>query len=168
MISCTGPPTALNTGVVLNALYATAPVSRSVRGTFDFPTVTTCTCDIWSGGTVNKSAVSFLFSPVEYEVILASFSALSEPQPATRLAHPNAIAAMPAQRNATKRDRCGRFIGLRMLMAGPSLPRLGPSAREPSYNSPVLDDTQAGSSDTFARRQGNLGGSQRRACRRTR
>src|ERR1700722_824464 len=147
MISCTGPPTALNTGVVLNALYATAPVSRSVRGTFDFPTVTTCTCGIWSCGTVNKSAVSFLFSPVEYEVIAASLSLALDPQPAAIHAH--AIAATPAPRAAAEYNPRNRSNGLRTFMAGPSFQRPGASAREPSCNSPVPGDRQVDSSDKF-------------------
>ena len=42
----TGPPTCVITGVVLKLLYATAPVSRSVRSNGAWATCTTWMCAI--------------------------------------------------------------------------------------------------------------------------
>ena len=57
-IRLTGPPTCVITGVVLKALYATAPVSRSVCFNVAGSTVTTCTCVIWSSGMVKSCGVA--------------------------------------------------------------------------------------------------------------
>src|ERR1700761_3557675 len=73
-IRLTGPPTCVMTGVVLQALYATAPVSRSVRLRFVGRTVTTCTCDIWSSGIVKSRGTEVVDAVAEKEVILFAWS----------------------------------------------------------------------------------------------
>src|ERR1017187_1478916 len=57
------------TGVVLKALYATAPVSRRVRLSVTGSTVTTCTCDIWSCGMIKSCGVADLEAFEENDVI---------------------------------------------------------------------------------------------------
>src|ERR1700742_1322906 len=73
-IRLTGPPTCVMTGVVAKALYATAPVSRSVRVKVVGWTVTTCTCDIWSCGIVKSCGVVAFEAFDEKDVI--SFACL--------------------------------------------------------------------------------------------
>src|ERR1022692_4833097 len=71
------------TGVVLKALYATAPVSRRVLLSVAGSTVTTCTCDIWSCGMLKSCGVADLEAFEEKDVIWLACSLSFEWQAAS-------------------------------------------------------------------------------------
>src|ERR1700689_3952578 len=103
-------------------------------------------CDICSAGRLKSSAVSALFSPVEYEVILDSDSPGPEPHPA------DANALMATANTAT---RSGLGNAARVFMAGSSFRRLRAFARERSYNWQAPGGRRADWRDRFARRLEN-------------
>ena len=74
MIRLTGPPTCVITGVVLNALYATAPVNRSVFVIAPGDIVVSCTWLICSAGIVNNCGVADGDAFDENEVIPLALS----------------------------------------------------------------------------------------------
>src|SRR6185437_8177276 len=140
----TGPLTWVITGVVLNALYATVPVSRSVLVNVVGSTSGTWTCDICSCGMVNSSgSLGFFAYVTEFEL------GPSHPNKASRV-------------SATAKH------SMFLIMAGSSLPPLLSTVPRPSYTKRAPGDSPFASRDNCARHQENPGGWRLRACRHTR